>query len=229
MIDAKHAHLRNLARPLYGYAEADYLAGVSRGTSRRWLSGYAYQFNGVLVQQPPITPQTEHEREPGASFLDLVEIVAIGRLKEVGFSLPLIRKIVRNCQELLAEPRPLATLRFKVGGRDIFVRLGDTLLEGGKRKGLQAWTQVLDPFLEDLDYVEEVASRWWPLGHDARIVVDPEYGHGLPVIRDSGVRTEIIAERFKVGELRDAIADDFGLEPNEVDQALQFELTRRAA
>ena len=31
-----------LMRPLYGFAEADRLAGVTRGTSRRWLKGYRY-------------------------------------------------------------------------------------------------------------------------------------------------------------------------------------------
>ena len=41
--DVEHYHLDSATAPRYTYAEADRLAGVSRGTSRRWLSGYAYR------------------------------------------------------------------------------------------------------------------------------------------------------------------------------------------
>jgi hypothetical protein len=149
-------------RPLYSYAEADYLAGVSRGTARRWLTGYAYvRPEGARVLRPPITP--DHEDQGAASFLDLVEVVAIGRLKRVGFSLPRIRAVVHTCQQLLGVPRPLTSLRFKTDGHDIFVDSGPMLLEVGKRKGQQAWFEVLEPFLRDLDYAQEIARRWWPL------------------------------------------------------------------
>jgi hypothetical protein len=75
-----------VARPLYSFADADRLAGVSRGTSKRWLAGYVYvNPHGELVRRPPITPGTEG---PGAvSFIDLIEIVAIGGLKSIGFTL----------------------------------------------------------------------------------------------------------------------------------------------
>jgi len=179
------------------------------------------------VSLPPVTSRTDGSGQ--VSFVDLIEIIAIGRLKEIGFALPAIRQIVRNCQEILLIERPLATLKFKAGGREIFVeRADDTLLEVGRRKGMQAWNEVLGPFLEDLDYSGELASRWWPLGHDKPIVVDPEYGYGFPVVASSGVRTEIIRERFEAGDLEAQIARDFNLDPIAVERALQFELQRAA-
>ena len=162
------------------------------------------------------------------SFLDLVEIVAIGRLKQAGFSTRAIRQIVHNCQETLGVPRPLTTLRFKTDGRDVFVDQGDMLVEVGRRKRMQAWNDVLAPFLDALDYTGDIASRWWPLGRDVPIVVDPEYGHGLPVVEGSGVRTEIIRERAEAGDLIQQIASDFNLDSSEVERALQFELKRAA-
>jgi uncharacterized protein (DUF433 family) len=217
----------HLLMPRYSYAEADRLAGVSRGTTRRWLAGYAYRSPaGQRVTMPPITPG-----EPTAdavSFLDMVEVVAIGGLKKTGFSTRAIRQVVQNCRELLGVQRPLTTLAFKVGGHEIFVDRGDVLLEVGRRKRMQAWNDVLAPFLDNLDYREEIASRWWPLGREVPIVVDPEYGHGLPIIHGSGVRTEIIRERAEAGDLIEQIACDFNLDPREVERALQFELQRAA-
>jgi uncharacterized protein (DUF433 family) len=162
------------------------------------------------------------------SFLDVVEVVAIGGLKGAGFSTRAIRQIVENCQELLGIERPLISLRFKVGGREVFVDQGDVLLEVGRRKREHAWNDILAPFLASLDYTGDVASRWWPLGRDVPIVLDPEYGHGLPVVAGSGVRTEIIRERAEAGDLIQQIASDFHLDCIDVERALQFELQRAA-
>jgi uncharacterized protein (DUF433 family) len=217
----------HLTSPRYTFAEADRLAGVSRGTARRWLSGYAYRDEaGRSVNLPPITPRSAESE--AASFLDVVEIVAIGGLKDAGFSTRQIRQIVRNCQEILGVQRPLSTLKFKVGGRDVFVDQGDVLVDVGRRKRMQAWNDILEPFLANLDYTDDVASRWWPLGRDVPIVVDPEYGQGLPVVEGSGVRTEIIRERAEAGDLIEQIASDFNLDRTDVERALQFELKRAA-
>ena len=96
---------------------------------------------------------------------------------------------------------------------------------------MQAWNEVLEPFLDTLDYRNEfkTAYRWWPLGREKRIVVDPAFGFGLPVVVDSGVRTESIVEQFRVGELRDDIAADFNIGIEDVERALQFEAALAAA
>jgi uncharacterized protein (DUF433 family) len=204
------------------------LAAVSRGTAKRWLTGYAYlNPQGERVELPPVTPGLQ---EIGAvSFIDLIEIVAIGGFKEMGFTLRQIRRIVVECQQELGVPRPLTTLKFKSDGKDIFLNEGEVLRGVGRRKGQLAWTKFLQPFLQELDYSEAYASRWWPLGKDKPIVVDPDYGFGLPVVFESGVRTEIILERFEAGDLHGQIAEDFNLRPVDVERALQFELKTRVA
>ena len=217
-----------LNRPLYGFADADYLANVTRGTAKRWLEGYAYyDARGQWVVQPPITPGVQ--REESVSFLDLVEIAAIGRLKEVGFSLREIREIVCNCQEIFGVPRPLTTLLFKTGGHEVFVDRGDVLIEVGRKKRMRAWNEVLEPFLQRLEYdANQLVARWWPLGRSTPVVIDPQYGFGFPVVAESGVRTEIILERFRAGDPKEQISDDFNIELVHVDQALEFEQQRAA-
>ncbi len=217
-----------LTARLYGYAEADRLAGVSRGTARRWIEGYSYRRgDGVRVTRPPVTAGRESPRG-GVSFTDLVEIVAIGAFKSRGFSVSTIRRIVENCQTSFGERYPLSTQTFKVGGRDVFVSLDSGLHDVLHRQGAVAWDQILAPFLDTLDYRDAFACRWWPLGRSKPIVIDPDYGFGLPVIAESGVRTEIIRERFEVGDSIDQIAYDFNVKADQVQSAIQFELQRAA-
>lgn len=218
----------HLWTPRYSFADADYLARVSRGTSKRWLAGYEYRRRDNRVVQPSISGA--HRISDAVSFVDLVEVVAIGRLKEFGFPLRSVREIVKNCQEVFEVDRPLVTLTFKIGGKDAFVERDGALTEVGRHKRMTAWKEVLIPFLQDLDYSEErgLARRWWPLGRHNIVVLDPEYGFGYPVIQNSGVRTEIILERFKAGDPEELIAKDFNLDPSDVQRALRFELLRVA-
>ncbi len=88
---------------------------------------------------------------------------------------------------------------------------------------MQAWDEVLDPFLDTVEYEGEIARRWWPLGKDVRVLVDPDYGFGLPVVEGVGVRTEIIAERYEAQDSIDEISYDFGVTPEQIDDALLWE------
>ena len=220
--------LDRLNRPLYSFAEADQLAGVTRGTASRWLKGYQYWYSPTELRMlPPMTPGPEPKE--GASFIDLVEVIAIGRLREKGFSLRRIRQINEYCRLALQKLRPLVTETFKTSGRDVFVMASSGyLLNVLHQAGMQAWDEVLDPFLDTLDYEEEIARRWWPEGKGEPVVVDPDYGFGLPVIAGSGIRTEIVAERHRAGDTNEEIAYDFGVEVPQVEAALRYEMPSAA-
>ncbi len=163
--------------------------------------------------------------EPGVSFLELIEVAAIGRLRDTGFSLHQIRVIVDRCEEIFHAPRPLVTLRFRVDGKAAFVEADDSLVDLGLTRGRRqrAWEEVLSPFLVTVEYEGGIARRWWPRGQDHHVLVDPEMGFGFPVVEGSGVRTEIILEQFHAGRDPEEIAADFNLTQRQVLDAIRFE------
>lgn len=217
-----------LARRLYSYADADNLARVSRGTSKRWIEGYTYRRpGGERIALPPITADREITGG-GVSFSDLIEIVAIGKFKDIGFSIPRVRKIVTAAQETFGVRHPLSMLSFKTDGRDVFVEDGTLLHNLLRNKSQPAWDAILGPFLETLDYRDAIAYRWWPLGKDRPILVDPEYGFGQPVVAGSGVRIEIIRERISAGDSNSQIAYDFAVSEADVEAVSQYYMQRIA-
>ena len=218
----------SVSRPLYNFAEADRIARVTPNTSRRWLKGYGFWYDGEHRKMPPVT------RSPGAkeavSFVDLMEVATIDKLRKKGFSFKQIRKINATARLYLKKPRPLVTETFKVKGRNIFVDDGfGILVNVGHEAGMQAWDEVLDPFLDTVEYEDEIVRRWWPLGKDVAVLIDPDYGFGLPVAEGTGVRTEIIAERHGAGDSTDEIAYDFDVTPEQIKDALQWELPKQVA
>ena len=218
---------RDLVLPIYNYAEADRLAAVSRGTSKRWLEGYKYSRSGLVTNQPPVSTVGERHETGGVSFVDLIEVVAISGLRR-WFTHQVIRQIVFDCEAVFGTMYPLASHRFETDGREIYVRRNDVLVGLLRRKWETAWHEMLEPFLTQLDYRGELAARWYPLGRESAVVIDPEYGFGLPVIEGTGFRTEIIAERFE-HEAEQEIADDLSLSVVQIQHALRFELARRKA
>ena len=130
----------------------------------------------------------------------------------------------------MRKPRPLVTETFKVKGRNIFVDEGfGILVNVGYEAGMQAWDEILDPFLDTVEYEGEIVRRWWPLGREFAVLVDTDYGFGLPVVEGVGVRTEIIAERYRAGDSTDEIAYDFDVTPKQIDDALQWEMPKKVA
>lgn len=217
-----------LSRPIYSYVEAGRIASLNPSSVKRWLRGYEYPGHDGAVRHQPAVATGQQLRTEAVSFIELIELAAIARLKEVGFSIPKIRLIVDRCGELFGTPHPLAELRFKVDGRDAFVEMNSSRVDLGltQRKRRQAWDEVLEPFLETIEYEGDVAHRWWPDGMASGVVVDPDFGLGVPVVASTGVRTEILFEVFLAGESEAVIADDFDLSVTQVEAAIRFEARR---
>lgn len=78
-------------------------------------------------------------------------------------------------------------------------------------------------FLERVEFAsgEGLAVRLWPQGKDSPVVIDPDARFGEPSVR--GIPTESIAEQVRGGDIIEAVADDFGLDLDDLIAALGYE------
>ncbi len=76
--------------------------------------------------------------------------------------------------------------------------------------------------VDQLEYEQDLATRWFPVGKAVPIVVDPRLSTGLPTILGRGVTVLAIRKRFKAGLRIEFIAEDFEMEPSLVETALQY-------
>jgi len=84
---------------------------------------------------------------------------------------------------------------------------------------------IFNPLIKKLDYdrVSREAMRWWPMGKDTPIVVDPKHAFGAPSVASAAVTTATLFASFRTNKSAEMVADWFGVTLDEVRAAVRFE------
>lgn len=214
----------------YSLADAQRITGVPSDTIRRWTRGYEYRYKKQTRYSPPIigTKTPEVDGTPTLNFADLMEVRFLNVFRKYGVSARIIRIASRRAQELLGRPRPFSTKIFKTDGRTI---LADFVHETGDRQLLELvqdqyeFTKVVDPFLyHGIEFNDmQEPERWWPLGSDREVVIDPARAFGAPIAAASGIPTRVLAAGVDAEQSVDLVARWYRVTPEQVNDAVEFE------
>ena len=164
-------------------------------------------------------------RDRHFGFWTLIELFTVAELRSLGVSMPTLRaaRVELACRRDVAHP--FACRGLLTDGRRLLQELGDgALLELGT-KGQTAFAEVLLPFCRKLDFgrASELAERYFPLGRESGIVVDPRIAFGRPSVLGTGIATETIAALMRGGELPGDVAAAFSIDQSLVNAAWEFE------
>ncbi|MBV9235778.1 MAG: DUF433 domain-containing protein [Xanthobacteraceae bacterium] len=90
---------------------------------------------------------------------------------------------------------------------------------------------IIEPSLfSSILYADDLAYRWHPIPDLFRVVLDPMYSFGRPVIEHAWVPTDTLSTAFDADHSATSIADDFNIDQEAVEQAVAFEeILRRGA
>ena len=210
---------------MYTFGEAAHLAGVSTTTVKNWLFGYTVKGRDV----PPLLPSKNGAM---VSFLQMIEIMVAGRFRKNvsgGRGLPFrtVREAHITARKEWNIEYPFAHLVLEAQGGHIV----HFLREGGSPDSFQAldtpgqWSLpglLRRETTDQLEYADELAVRWFPIGKTIPIVVDPKFSTGMPVIEGRGVTVQAIRKRFNAGLKIDFIAEDFKMNRDLVETALRY-------
>lgn len=212
-------------RPLYTLREAARYLDVPEATLRTWVRGRGYpvQRGSRREWSPPLieTPGGG----PLLSFYNLVEANVLAALRrERRISMHRVRRAVEAARAFLGVERPLL-LDLQAGLKEVFVERGGELLSL-TRSGQVALREILESFLKRVDRDEKGLPLRFrpPVGEKTRadwITLDPRVAFGAPAVER--VETRVLALRYDAGEELEEIAEDYGLPPHAVREALVFE------
>jgi hypothetical protein len=116
------------------------------------------------------------------SFHELIELRFVSWCRENGVSMPVIRAAAQVAAELFQATHPLA--------------LGKNVLAVELPKFQLVFTSMIEPYFKDLDFEDHWANRWWPLGKDRRVVLDPARRFGEPIDGETGVPTNSLYQTY---------------------------------
>jgi len=220
--------------PLYTAAEAARYLRLPPSTVRAWTFGQPYGTSkGPGAFQPVIRPADREARR--LSFLNLIELLVLAAIRRKHtVALPQVRRALRFLEKRFPSEHPLADHQFQTNGADLFVeKFGEIL--NVSRDGQVEIRELLEAYLQCVErdsrgvpvklYLPSLKSSSVERGV---IVIDPRISFGRPVLDGTGIRTEIIVDRFRAGEPIDSLVSDYGRSREEIEAVLRSELPAAA-
>lgn len=146
-----------------------------------------------------------------------------------GVDLRVIRATIEAATHYFGQDYPLTNRQFRTDGKRIFLQAieaatGDEKIVDVVHRQF-VFSDIISPSLyAGIEYDDESAVRWFPLGRRRTIVLDPALQFGAPVIASAGIPTDTIHAAFLAeGRDRDMVARVFDITPRLVSEAVAFE------
>ncbi len=216
---------------VYTVPDASRILNLPLPRVQRWVSGYTRLIeNGVRKHKQGIVDEGiwGSGRDRGLNFFALIEVFTFATLRDLGVSSQEIRKARAELASRFGTQYPFASHRLLSDGQQILVMLGtlekSVLMILGE-DGQTALREVVEPFCRKIDFCDatSLAVRFWPLGRDRAVVVDPHHSFGRPTIAETNIPTETITQFIRAGESIKVVAQEFDIPESSVLDAVKFE------
>jgi hypothetical protein len=200
-------------RGIYLPAQAARLAQLDDGRVRRWIRGYDLTGrDGAKRHSAPLFRRQHEGARLALTFLDLVEVLFVKAFLDQGVSIHTVRLVQREAAVEFGVRHPFCVKRFETDGETIVMRHRDDAgMERMADRKRKQWlfVEVFNPLLKTLDYagIEQEAQRWWPMGKDMPIVLDPKRSFGQAIVSKANVPTATIYAAHRARESEEQIAD----------------------
>jgi uncharacterized protein (DUF433 family) len=216
--------LGRLVKELGGYrvSEAARYAETSAATVARWFRGYEAPGHRMAPVLGRRTGGALAGEGGLLSYLELVEVAFVADFRRLGMALERLRQAHDYLRTTFGVAHPFAEVRFRSDGAHLLAPFGQALV-AADAGGQLAWATPIAARLEQFDYADGTVCRWYPRGRAGSIAIDPRVGLGAPVVDGTGLPTWVVRDRRRAAESVEAIADDLGLTPAQVEAALAFE------
>ena len=224
--------------PLYSVFEASRYLHIPENTLRAWVAGRAYPLrSGSRRRSEPIIDLAD-PKSSRLSFTNLTEAHVLDALRrQYHVDLPRIRRAVSYLREQFQTRHPLVHHQMLTDGKHLFVEaagLKDVI--NVSQHGQIAMRDLIGLHLQRVEWDKDgFVARLYPFTRSRRapaseavqprvVTMDPRIAFGRPVLKSSAVPTAVIADRYKAGESIADLAEDYGEEPLNIEEAVRCEL-----
>lgn len=204
-----------LGKGIYSIPDAAQILSMPTNKVRSWVKKY-WEHDFLDSNESSVYTWGE-QREKAFDFYTLIEIIAVDSFRKIGVSFPKIKLAHQKLSELLKTKYPFAHAELMSDGDNVFYDIESSLLELSEKQQF-SFTELVAPYCKKIDFQQrtQLAERFWPLGKDHHIVVDPHHSFGRPVITGTNITTDAILNMLKANENPEFIASIYNLDLSEV-------------
>lgn len=208
-----------------GIYTASEIAQILRVPYRKvyiWMNKY---WDGKLGKEYDSNYSWKSNGSRAVSFHTFIEFYVMMRFSEAGVPPRNVLTAHSELSKMYNSAFPFALKEVLKGihsdGKQIFLKTKKGIIElNGTR---QFNLEIIQMFFVNLDFDKDnLASRFWPLGKEKSILVDPNRRFGHPVIDGKNIEPEIIQNHFKAGDPINYIAHVYKLSEKEVSDAIEY-------
>jgi uncharacterized protein (DUF433 family) len=156
------------------------------------------------------------------NFLSLIEMYVFYKFKEKKIKTSSIIKAHTKMAKYLHTPYPFASEEFYIYGEKIFFGQFDSLKEALDIEQ-SLISEYIAPFVEKIKFDDKrLATKFYPLGRNRSVVINPENQFGQPTIDGTNILTATLYEYYLGKDSIETIAKLFDLSLENVKDAIEF-------
>jgi uncharacterized protein (DUF433 family) len=220
-----------LSAALFTFREAGAYLDVPTTTIRYWAH------RGTGRSEALVTAFAGERAVPALSFLSLAEAYVLSVFRQAGVPMQRIRPALEKLKSDLGLDYALASGHLYTDGSEVLFDYAFTAGDEVRRQltEVRHGQTVLRPVIES--HLKRIAwdhDRWPTRLHlpgfaVADVIVDIRRAYGRPIVLSGDARVEDVVGRFFGGDPIDEVAHDFGLSPEEVEDAIRVSYRAKAA
>ncbi|MCP4457017.1 MAG: DUF433 domain-containing protein [Cytophagales bacterium] len=203
---------------IFTISDASEILQIDRSKIKYWFGRYV---SGEFNKKSNQGYFYDSGKVIAVNFLTLIETYVFYQLKEKGVPTKSIVKAHEVLSKYHNTPYPFALEDFLCSGRDLWQKIGDDFISLDEKRQY-ALIDVILHFSENIDFMKDYASKYYPRGRTNSVVINPQNQYGSPIIDGTNIKASTISGLFLGGEESDFIADLFEIEERKVVEAISF-------
>lgn len=209
-----------LGTGIYSIPDLSFILQLPKHKVRRWMNDF---WDSRLGGRYKGKYSWGQGKDKATNFLTLIEFYVFYQLRENKVSTNKILKAHAYMANELKTPYPFASSEVLTEGKNIFYSLEDGTTAYADKSRQIVIKKAIESFCKKIEFShEKLAKRYWPLGKDHSIVVDPHHQFGQPTINGTNINASSVYSMYESGELINVIGVLYDLTEKQVNDAIAF-------
>lgn len=215
-----------LGAGIYSIPDVAFILGLPVQKVRRWMNEFWDQRIGKMNNKY----SWGEGKNKATNFYTLIEFYVFYQLREMSIGTNKILQVHQEMREILNTPYPFASAKVLSDGKSILFKMDDDTVVHANRSRQIVLKEIIETFCKKIEFSSsDIADRFYPMGKDKHIMVDPHHQFGQPVIENTNILAETIYDFYLAGESIAFLSKLYDLSEAEIKDAILLFEPKQAA